>query len=1018
VVFIKHTDKPMNARRRFLFLSIIMVGACSIVMGIMTITLYRHEILKQREMLQVTAQSQARLIGAMARHDSVYEKNTPGGSLAATLSQVVDAHEQYKGFGDTGEFMLARHDGDSIVFVLRHRHDTVEHPKPINFDSDLAEPMRRALKGLSGTVIGLDYRGETVLAAHEPVAELNMGIVAKIDMAEIRAPFIRSGLLAVGISLLVVLAGSILFIQIGNPLIIRLEAHTRELQNKITEHKQTEEMLRKQRERAQTYLDISGVMFVALDSIGTVTLANRKTCEMLGYREQEIVGKNWFDTFIPQHLRPMVKEVATHLMNNEIECAEYFENPVLMKDGSERLIAWHNTVLWDDEGTIIGNLSAGLDITESKRAKEELTSAKYFLDAVVDMSPFAMWISDPHGTVIRINRSLCTSLDLTDDQIIGQYNVLMDANLESQGVMPAVKSVFEKCKSTRFSIPWIAGDADLADARDLYIDVSMFPILNSDGELANVVCQWVDITERKQAEEALRESEERFRSLFENAPLGYQALNENGDFIEVNETWCKVLGYTKEEVLGRNFSEFIHPDLCEHFQENFPKFKSMGYILGVEFEMIKKDGSQIIVSFDGRIGHGDDGSFKQTHCVLQDITDRKRAEEEKEKLESQLRQSQKMEAVGQLAGGIAHDFNNLLQAILGYGDLAKEDLELENLEPDAPVFSSINEIIDAGNRAALLVAQLLAFSRRQVLELDDIDLNAVVSNLVKMVHRVIGDHVSLNFVPGHELGTIRADRGQMEQILINLCVNARDAMPEGGRITLETGNIILDSEFCESHPWANPGRYVLLCVTDNGAGMDKETCSQIFEPFFTTKGVGEGTGLGLSTVYGIVKQHKGMIQVYSEVGKGSTFKVYIPQSAHTAKATSDKSVQVAVQGGSETILLAEDDATLLNLTRIILRKAGYTVLTATDGEEALSVFKEHIEEIDLALLDVMMPKLGGRAVFERIREQRPKLQVLFASGFSMDAFQSGSVLEEGLQLVQKPYQRDDLLRKVRKALDD
>jgi CheY-like chemotaxis protein len=325
-------------------------------------------------------------------------------------------------------------------------------------------------------------------------------------------------------------------------------------------------------------------------------------------------------------------------------------------------------------------------------------------------------------------------------------------------------------------------------------------------------------------------------------------------------------------------------------------------------------------------------------------------------------------------------------------------------------------MLKAGNRAATLVRQLLAFSRRQVLEMRDVDLNEAVSDMLKMLRRLIGEHIALDFHAGHALGIVRADVGQMGQVLANLCVNARDAMPDGGTLTIETENVRIDEEYCQSHAWAKPGRFVLLSVTDTGCGMDSEILEKIFEPFFTTKGVGKGTGLGLSTVYGLVKQHEGMIHAYSEIGKGTAFKIYLPIVERLANGVGNK-LEGDVAGGTETILLAEDDEMLRKLTRTILERAGYTVLTAGDGEEALEVFAQHADAIDLLLFDVMMPRLGGCAAYERIRGQRPGVRVLFASGYSMNAVHTNFVLEEGLALIQKPAQREDLLRAVRAALD-
>jgi two-component system, cell cycle sensor histidine kinase and response regulator CckA len=523
------------------------------------------------------------------------------------------------------------------------------------------------------------------------------------------------------------------------------------------------------------------------------------------------------------------------------------------------------------------------------------------------------------------------------------------------------------------------------------------------------------IMRRKQAEEALRESEAKYRRLSENSPaVVYQfVMTPEGVFTFpfVSDAIGATIGVSAEEVMQNSsrLLSMVHPEDQEMFRESVLKSAES---LEPYHEIIRylKDGEELWVEARSTPRPMADGSILWDGFFV-DITERKRAEEERGKLEAQLRQAQKMEAVGQLAGGVAHDFNNLLQGILGYGDLALGDLETDN-----PASASVKEIMKAANRAATLVGQLLAFSRRQVLEMAHLDLNEVVADLMKMIRRVIGEHIALDVISGHDLGIVRADRGQIEQILMNLCVNARDAMPEGGRITIETENVRIDASFCQTHPWADPGRYALLSLTDTGCGMDKETLGSIFEPFFTTKGVGEGTGLGLSTVYGLVKQHEGLVHVYSEIGKGTTFKIYLPQVERSAATVGDK-IEGPAPEGTETVLLAEDDETVRKLSQAILSRAGYTVLTATDGEEALRVFEENSDEIDLALLDVMMPKLGGRAVCDRIRETHPRTRVLFSSGYSMNAIHTNFVLDRGFALIQKPYERKALLRKVREVLD-
>lgn len=391
--------------------------------------------------------------------------------------------------------------------------------------------------------------------------------------------------------------------------------------------------------------------------------------------------------------------------------------------------------------------------------------------------------------------------------------------------------------------------------------------------------------------------------------------------------------------------------------------------------------------------------------IFRDVTERVR-------LETQLRQSQKMEAIGQLAGGVAHDFNNLLQAIQGYTEMAVSDLP-----ETTPVSTYLNEVLKASKRAATLVRQLLTFSRRQIFQPRPVDLNVVIAETMKMLRRLIGEHIELDLSPGPDLERVEADPGQIEQILMNLCVNARDAMPDGGRIAISTKNAYLDRAFCEQHPFSLEGHYVLMEVADTGVGMEPDVLEHIFEPFFTTKGVGEGTGLGLATVYGIVKQHDGIVLVNSVPGAGSVFRIYLP----TSDQETDRPESAANEGktnlaGSETVLLAEDDDVVRNMAVEVLRRAGYNVLVARDGEEAVNVFALNASAIDLVLLDVVMPRIGGPAACKRIRQTHPDMRFLYSSGYSADFVEGKSPALEDVPLIQKPYRAAELLQKVRETL--
>lgn len=511
-----------------------------------------------------------------------------------------------------------------------------------------------------------------------------------------------------------------------------------------------------------------------------------------------------------------------------------------------------------------------------------------------------------------------------------------------------------------------------------------------------------DITERTLLEDALRESEGRYRTLFEDHAAVKLLINpQTGAILDANHAAAAFYGWSRSELKGMNIGQ-INTLPPERVRAEMARADSRQNIQ-FEFQHRRADGSvRDVQVFSSSI---DIEGGRCLHSIIHDITKQKQ-------LEAQLRQAQKMEAVGQLAGGVAHDFNNLLQVINGYSDLL-----LTKLGTEHPAASSIRKILETGQRAAHLVAQLLAFSRRQVLKPSDLDLNEVVQQCLKMVRRLIGEQIEVQFVPGYHLGAVYADRTMIEQMLMNLCLNARDAMPKGGQLMIETENVVVDEPYAEKHLGSRAGRYVLVSVTDNGQGMDKETVARIFDPFFTTKEPGKGTGLGLAMVYGIVKQHDAMINVYSEPGRGTTFKVYFPLSERPAADVGTK-IPGAIPRGTETILVAEDDEEVRNLVISILEEAGYTVLAAANGQEALAIMQSaRAPDPDLFVFDVVMPHLSGWDLFQQIKRLRPANRVLFMSGYSENAVHTNYVLKSGCHLIEKPFARDALLRTVRNVLD-
>jgi PAS domain S-box-containing protein len=512
----------------------------------------------------------------------------------------------------------------------------------------------------------------------------------------------------------------------------------------------------------------------------------------------------------------------------------------------------------------------------------------------------------------------------------------------------------------------------------------------------------------------LRDSEERFRAMFDSAAIGTGVLDLRGRVVTSNPALELMLGYEKDELAGKSAAELTHPDDRERELELFGALvqgKREEYRL--EKRILAKSGEVMWAHHTVSLVRDAFTKPKFAIAMLEDITPRKQAEDERTRLESQLRQAQKMEAVGQLAGGVAHDFNNLLTAIRGYSEFALNRIG----DGDPSLRKDIEEISKSADRASSLTRQLLAFSRKQLLQPRILQLNDVVSEVDKMLRRLIGEDIEVVTIFGRALGRVKADPGQIEQVLVNLVVNARDAMPDGGKLTIETSNVDVDDELAAAYHGLLPGRYVMLAVHDTGHGIDAQTKSRLFEPFFTTKEQGKGTGLGLATVYGIVKQSGGYVIVESEPGRGAAFRVFLNRLEAGVEEVDLVRVDEERPRGSETVLLVEDEEVVRNLVREILEGNGYTVLEARNGAEALELGRQHTSPIDLLVTDVVMPKMSGRELAERLVTIHRETRVLYMSGYTDGAIGQHGVLDPHIELLQKPFTFDALAQKVRKVLD-
>ena len=525
-----------------------------------------------------------------------------------------------------------------------------------------------------------------------------------------------------------------------------------------------------------------------------------------------------------------------------------------------------------------------------------------------------------------------------------------------------------------------------------------------------------DITERKIAEEALRKSTSRERFLsdvIEKSEQPFAVGYNDGRLGIFNQALCALTGYDTEELKTINWSTTMTPPEWRPIEkEALIELERIDQPVRYEKEYIRKDGSRVPVELFVHAVKDRAGKVQYFYGFISDISERKKAEQYQRDLHIQLAQAQKMESIGRLAGGVAHDFNNMLSVIIGYTELS-----MDSVRPSGPLYNNLREILNAAHRSRAITHQLLAFARKEAISPEVVDINAAVKSMLKMVQRLIGENITLNWSPGKDLWSIKIDPSQLDQILANLCVNAKDAIADVGTISLETENLTIDKDYCVTRHYFKPGDYATLTVSDDGCGMENEIQDKIFEPYFTTKELGKGTGLGLPTVYGIVKQNDGFINVYSEPGKGTTFRIYLPRYEGHRESNRQSNIEVEHKGRGETILVVEDEESILKIIERILEKIGYVVLTANSPGQALIKAETHSGQISLLVTDVIMPEMNGRELSERIKNLYPHIKCLFMSGYTADVISSSGVIEEGMNFIQKPFSSKNIAAQVNKALD-
>ncbi len=702
--------------------------------------------------------------------------------------------------------------------------------------------------------------------------------------------------------------------------------------------------------------------------------------------------ETWRNVLHPQDLHVAQIRIDDAIRDHKSLFSEY---RIILPTGEVRWISALGKTTYDERGKAVRMSGICLDITERKRAEKGLQESEEKYRNLFDNAVVGMYRSRIDGSaVLEANQALCDIFGCTREELLSEPATIRWADPSARDAM--IQQIKKNGGVTNFEADFVAKSGEI---RNCLASVKLYP---DEGYLEGTT---IDITAHRRAEKNYRIL---FREMLDGFALHEIICDKEGRpvdyrFLAINPAFERLTGLAAEEIVGRTVLEAL-PGTESHWIETYGRVALTG-----EPAVFENYHSQLQKHFEVTAFRPAPNQFA---CIFADITDRKQAEAEKIKLEGQFHQAQKMESVGRLAGGVAHDFNNMLGIIIGHAEMA-----LDHVDPSQPLFADLREIRKAAERSANLTQQLLAFARKQTVTLRMLDLNEIIEGMLKMLRRLIGEDIVLVWLPGPEGWPIKMDPSQIDQILANLCVNARDAIADVGKITIETANRGFDTEFCARHAGFIPGDYVHLSVSDNGCGMGKDILDKLFEPFFTTKEMGKGTGLGLATVFGIVKQNNGFVNVHSEPGQGTTFNIYLPRHVGKTEQKPKEALAEPIVRGQETILLVEDELAILKMTAIMLEKQGYRVLSAKTPGEAIRLAREHAGQIHLLMTDVVMPEMNGRDLAKNLLSLYPQIKRLFMSGYTADVIAHHGVLEEGVCFIQKPFYKKDLAAKVREALD-
>ena len=893
----------------------------------------------------------------------------------------------------TAETLLVRRDGNDVLFLneLRHRRDTALQLRiPM---ANVKLPAAMAAAGKQGLIDGRDYRGVEVIAQVSAIPDSPWFMVAKVDADEALIGWRRQAWYIIGLTLAIGLcltAGlGMIWQRYGKKhyqAAFRAEAERREAEA-----------------RYRTTLMSVGDGVIACDRDGRVKLLNPMAEILTGWSQVEACGRPVEEVFVivNEDTRLPVENPVTRVLREGIVVGLANHTSLITPDGAEFPIADSGAPIFDDQQEIAGAVLVFRDQTEDRQAEAALRRMTHLLQRAEEMADMGCWEFDFKTRMVWASPSARRIYGLSGETWTIEDVQTLPLPEHRPALNRALKGLVYD--NEEYDIQFrIRRPTDGA-----LVDIRSQAEYNQDENKIFGVIQ--DITEQVRIDAAVRESEARYRSLFQsNHAVMLLVDPDTGMVVDANPAAIRYYGWSREDLLDKRIGE-INTLSAEEIGAALASVLS-GQRNSFEFKHRLADGS--VRDVEVYSGSLQVAGKVRIYSIVHDVTDRKQAEEQRERLQEQLLQAQKLESVGRLAGGVAHDLNNLLSPILGYSDVLLMDL------PETDVHRKyVQYIIQAGVRARDLVRQLLAFGRKQTLVVETVDLSELAAGFAHLLRRTVREDIAIEMVAAPGTPTVRVDRGQIEQVIMNLVVNAQDAMPQGGRIVIETAQVDLDQEYADSHAGVQPGRYVQLAVSDTGCGMTSEVREQIFAPFFTTKEKGKGTGLGLATAYGIVKQHGGHIWVYSEADQGTIFKIYLPA---VESAIAPKPVEVAEDEehapASAAVMVVEDNDMVRQLTVDVLNRRGYTVLEAPGGAECLELIKGHAGPLDLLLTDVVMPEMNGKALYKKAVQLRPGLKVLYMSGYTENVIASRGVLDQGVNFIQKPFAPKNLAAKVREVL--